>query len=72
VGFALLSFMFMFCRSLFVLFVWPLCCLSFDLRVLIIPLVSSNSSYLIQLTLTCKVERFLCILVSFSYNVLID
>ena len=38
----------MFCRSLFVLFsffVWPLCCLSFfDLRILIIPLVSSNSS----------------------------
>ena len=25
-------------------FFWPLCCLSFDLRILIIPLVSSNSS----------------------------
>ena len=38
----------MFCRSLFVLlyfFFWPLCCLSFfDLRILITPLVSSNSS----------------------------
>jgi hypothetical protein len=34
-----------FCRSLFVLF-WPLCCLFFfDLRILITPLVSSNSSY---------------------------
>ena len=37
----------MFCRSLFVLlsfFFWPLCCLSFfDLRILITPLVSSNS-----------------------------
>jgi hypothetical protein len=39
----------MFCRSLFVLllfFFWSLCCLFFfDLRILIIPLVSSNSSY---------------------------
>ena len=41
----------MFCRSLFVLFfffsffLWPLCCLSFvALRILITPLVSSNSS----------------------------
>jgi len=48
-----------FCRSLFVrlsfvflaivlsvLFFWPLCCLSFfDIRILISPLVSSNSSY---------------------------
>ena len=38
----------MFCRSLFVLlyfFLWPLCCLFFfDLRILITPLVSSNSS----------------------------
>ena len=38
----------MFCRSLFVLlylFFWPLCCLFFyDIRILITPLVSSNSS----------------------------
>ena len=38
----------MFCRSLFVFvffFFWPLCCLSFfNLRVLITPLLSSNSS----------------------------
>ena len=34
-----------FCRSLFVLFFLPLCCLSFDLRILITPLVSSNSSW---------------------------
>jgi hypothetical protein len=37
-----------FCRTLFVLlyfFFWPLCCLFFfDIRVLIAPLVSSNSS----------------------------
>ena len=38
----------MFCRSLFVLmsfFVWPLCCLSLDLRILMTHLVSSNSSF---------------------------
>ena len=38
----------MFCRSLFVLlffFFWPLCCLSFDWRILITPLESSNTSY---------------------------
>jgi hypothetical protein len=37
----------MFCRSLFVLlyfFFWPLCCLFFDVQILIIPLISSNSS----------------------------
>ena len=37
----------MFCRSLFVplsFFILPLCCLSFDLRILISHLVSSNSS----------------------------
>ena len=39
----------MFCRSLFVLlyfFFWPLCCLFFDIRILITLLVSSNSSYM--------------------------
>ena len=43
----------MFCRSLYVLlyfFFWPLCCLSFDLRILITPLVSSNSSCLVWVT----------------------
>ena len=36
----------MFCRSLFVLFFWPLYCLSLlDLRLLITPVVSSNCSY---------------------------
>jgi len=37
----------MFCRSLFVLlyfFFWLMCCLFFDIRILITPLVSSNSS----------------------------
>ena len=44
-----------FCRSLFVLlyfFFWPLCCLFFfDIRILIAPLVSSNSSYSVWTTL---------------------
>ena len=47
-GSAHFSFMCMFCRSLFVLlyfFFWPLCCLFFNIWILIIPLVSSNSSY---------------------------
>ena len=35
----------MFCRSLFVFFFWPLCCLSLDLRILITSLISSHSSY---------------------------
>ena len=43
------SFICLFCRSLFVLlyfFFWSLCCLFFfDIRILITPLVSSNSSY---------------------------
>ena len=33
------------CLSLCTFFSWPLCCLSFDLRILITPLVSSDSSY---------------------------
>ena len=45
--YSIFSFMCMFCRSLFVLlsfFFLPSCCLSFDLRILITHLVSSNSS----------------------------
>ena len=46
--YSIISFMCMFCRSLFVLLsflFWPLCCLFFfDIRILITPLVSSNSS----------------------------
>jgi hypothetical protein len=46
--YSIFSFICMFCRSLFVplyFFCWPLCCLSFfDLRILITPLISSNSS----------------------------
>ena len=44
---SIFSFMCMFCRSVFVLlffFFWPFRCLSFDLWILINPLVSSNSS----------------------------
>ena len=45
---SIFSFMCMYCRSLFVLlsfFFWSLYCLSFDLWILITPMVSSNSSY---------------------------
>ena len=46
--YSIFSFICMFCRSLFVplfFFLWPLSCLFFfDLRILITPLVSSNSS----------------------------
>ena len=46
--YSIFSFLYFFCRSLFVLlyfFIWPLCCLFFDIRmILIAPLVSSNSS----------------------------
>ena len=46
--YSIFSFICMLCRSLFVLltfFFWPLCCLFvFDIRNLITPLVSSNSS----------------------------
>ena len=40
-------FRFLFCGSFFLRFFWPLYYLSFDLRILIIPLVSSNSFYVI-------------------------
>jgi hypothetical protein len=46
--YSIIRFICMFCRSLFVLlyfFFWPLCCLFFfDIRILIAPLVSSNSA----------------------------
>ena len=46
--YSIFSLMRMFCRSLFVLlcfFFWSLCCLFiFDIRIMITPLVSSNSS----------------------------
>ena len=45
--YSIFSFMCMSCRSLFFLlsfFFWPLWCLSFDLRILITPFVSSTSS----------------------------
>ena len=45
----------MLCRSLFVLlslFLWPICCLSFEWLILITHLVSSNSSYLVLSLIT--------------------
>jgi len=56
-SYSLFSFMCMFCRSLFVLlsfFFWPLCCLFFGLRILITPLVFSNSSFKISMTTACS------------------
>ena len=50
-----LVFCVMFCRSFFVLLsfsVWPLCCLSFDLGFLIIPLVFSSFFLIRQDTAT--------------------
>jgi len=44
--YSIFSFMCMLCRSLDVLFFWPLCCLFFfDIRIPITHLVSSNSFY---------------------------
>ena len=46
-----LAFCVVFCRSLFVplyFFFWPSCCMSFNLRILITPLVSSNSLWKLQ------------------------
>jgi hypothetical protein len=52
----------LFCRSLFVLlyfFFWPLCCLFFfDIRILITPLVSSNSSSCKMLALYFTYENY--------------
>ena len=48
-SYSIFSFIYMFCRSLFVLlngFLWSLCCLFFDIRILIAPLESSNSSWM--------------------------
>ena len=77
--YSIFSFMCMFCRSLFVLlyiFFWPLCCLFFfDIQILITPLVSSNSSYILLiknvssiLYISC-VLQVICVRLSFSIDV---
>ena len=77
------SFICMFCRPLFVLlfiFFWPLCCLSFDIRILIYPLVSSNSFqervlmstfilYIFKMFLTC-IYSSLYLLTNDMFNML--
>ena len=59
---SIFSFMFMFCRSLFVLlyfFFWTLCCLFFfDLHILITPQVSSNSSCYLFFSNRCHLRTF--------------
>jgi hypothetical protein len=61
----------MFCRSLFVLFSFffcPLCCLSFfDLQILIIPLLSSNSSYFQEIAWCMVLSNTLGLLVVYLY-----
>jgi hypothetical protein len=56
----------MFCRSLFALlyfFFWPLCCVFFsDIRTLITPMVSSNSSWECYYIIIC---RFACVIFVF-------
>ena len=52
-----LVFCVVFCRSLFVIFLWSLCCLSFDLRILITSFVSSNSSF-----------RFVCYMLKLYFS----
>ena len=55
----------MFCRSLFVLlyfFFWPLCFLFFfDIRILITPLVSSNSSYMLDIVVSLITHDKFCV-----------
>ena len=69
--YSIFSFMCVFCRSLFVLlyfFFWPLFCLFFfDVRILITPLVSSNSlltcmnySFQQQVTTVSVAKLFIC------------
>jgi hypothetical protein len=52
-----LVFCVVFCRWLFVLFVWPLYCLSFDLQLLITSLASSSFSYPCEYQLSVKKNR---------------
>jgi len=54
----------MFCRSLFAFlsfFFWPLCCLSFVLRILVTRLVSSNSSCPFSLTVLLRYTASDCL-----------
>jgi hypothetical protein len=68
---SIFSFICMFCRSLFVIlyfFLWPLCCLFFNLRILITSLVSSSFHFLrISLFRFVLVDFVLLSLVSFHF-----
>jgi len=46
------------CTSLFVLFLWPLYCLSSDLQLLITPLVSSNFSSIFMRRLCFVLDQY--------------
>jgi hypothetical protein len=63
--YSIFSFIWMFCRSLFVLlyfFFWPLYCLFSDIRILITPFVSSNSSFnaILFLHFNVQISPFSC------------
>ena len=63
-----------YCRSLCVLlsfFFWPLCCLPFDLQILITPLVSSNSSYSWRYFIGVRV-KCLCVFLLFILECVLD
>ena len=51
------------CLSICIFFFWPLCCLFFDLRIRITPLVSSNSSLKIQMLFGIHNLWFVCLMV---------
>jgi hypothetical protein len=73
--YSIFSFICMFCRSLFVLLYflfWPLCCLFFfDIRILINPLVSSNSSwprFFCGVRVAHLINNMLCIIVFLVFD----
>ena len=48
------------------LFFWLLCCLFFDIRILITPLVSSNSSYCWKMSFACQLSHWFSILLQLT------
>ena len=62
----------MFCRSLFVLFIWTLYCLSFDLRLLITPLVFLLLLFLLFISTYYFRNCYMFILDEIEKNIIID
>ena len=64
----------LYCRSMFVLlsfFFWSLCCLFFDIRILITPLVSSKSSF-VNITMCIWLTFGEIVLCSFYCQLIVD